>query len=340
MADGGTRRLHESSLGQVLVGLFVLIVCGGFGWLLIELRSGPERYALIAEFDTMGNISEATKVKLRGFTVGRVDGIQFAPDPDPGEPYFLVEIGVEKGVPVPQGTIAEIRGSGLVGEAYVELLAPAEPTTGALAPGSHLTGRSDASMKTLITSLTEAATKLGGAGAALRDAQFGDKMARLNDDVSRLVDQMTLVSGSADTLLRASHTLVTQLQPTLQHSLDGLDQSLAHVTLLLSRSDTLLAESDDDIRKTLRALLQVAEHLDHVLGRIDTLTASKQGQIDSTLSNLHETSESIRALSARPLRVFSGTGEGQVLRDEFDVLTGSANDADTLTTAEAEVSDP
>lgn len=340
MADGGTRRLHESSLGQVLVGLFVLIVCVGFGWLLIELRSGPERYALIAEFDTMGNISEATQVKLRGFTVGRVDGIEFVPDPEPGEPYFLVEIGVEKGVPVPQGTVAEIRGSGLVGEAYIELLTPAEPATAVLAPGSPLRGQSDASMKTLIASLTEAATKLGGAGTALRDAQFGDKLARLNEDVSRLVDQMSVVSGSANTLLRASHTLVTQLQPTLQHSLESLDQSLAHVTLLLSRSDTLLADSDDDVRKTLRALLQVAEHLDHVLGRIDTLTASKQGQIDSTLSNLHETSESIRALSARPLRAFTGTGEGQAPRDEFEVITGFASDPDTLTTAEIEVVDP
>ncbi len=334
MGELGTKRLHESSLGHTLVGLFVLVVCVGFGWLLVELRSGPERYPLIAEFETLGNISEATKVKLRGFTVGRVDGIEFRPAPAPGEPYFLVELGVEKTVPIPQGTIAEIRGSGLVGEAYIELVTPDGPSTAPLPAGSHLTGQSDEGMKTLIARLTEAATKLGGAGTALRDADFGEKFATLNRDVSRIADQLVVVSGSADTLLRASHAMVSSLQPALKQSLENLDQSLSHVAVLLSRADTLMEDSDDDIGKAMHSLQQVAEHLDHVLGRIDSLTADKQGQIDSTLTNLHESSESLRALSARPLRVFTGTGRATQRRDEFDILTGSGGQ-DTSQTAGA-----
>ncbi|MBT3344350.1 MAG: MCE family protein, partial [Gemmatimonadetes bacterium] len=176
MPDPGEKRLHESSLGHVLVGLFVVVVCIGFGWLLIELRSGPERYSLIAEFDALGNISESTQVKLRGYTVGQVDGIEFQPIPKAGEAYFLVEMGVTKGVPVLQGTTAEIRGSGLVGEAFIELVPPETPTDIPLPPGSHLQGQSDAGMKTLIARLTEAATKLGGAGASLRDAGIGDRL--------------------------------------------------------------------------------------------------------------------------------------------------------------------
>ncbi len=330
MAENASKRLHESSLGHVMVGLFVLVVSVGFGWLLIELRSGPERYALVAEFEILGNISEATKVKLRGYTVGRVDGIQFRPNPKPGEPYFLVEIGVEKGVPVPQGTVAEIRGSGLVGEAFIELVTPDETHTGMLSPGSHLKGQADEGMKTLIARLTDAAGKLGGAGTALRDADFGEKLVSLNRDVSRIADQLTVVSSSADTLLRTSRDMVVGVQPALQQSLENLDKSLRHLSTLMSRADTLMAKSDEDIAQTASALRHVAQHLDQVLARVDTITASRQEQIDSTLDNLHQTSESIRTLSARPLRVFTGTEPRQPTRDAFDVITGNTVVQDSL----------
>ena len=79
--------LHESSTGQLLVGVFVAVATVGFVWLLMSLRQGPETYRLVAEFDALGSsISEATVVKLRGFPVGKVDGVDFRPSPAPGEP--------------------------------------------------------------------------------------------------------------------------------------------------------------------------------------------------------------------------------------------------------------
>lgn len=325
MAENGATRLHESSLGHILVGLFVLVVSVGFGWLLMELRSGPERYALVAEFDALGNISEATKVKLRGYTVGQVDDIQFRPSPAPGEPFFLVEIGVELGVPVPAGTVAEIRGSGLVGEAFIELVTPDHGLGQPLRPGSHLSGQTDAGMKTLISRLTEAATKLGGAGASLRDAEIGDKLAQLNRDVSRIADQLVTVGNSADSLLLASRSVVTDLQPALVSSLENLQRSMAQVAVILSRTDTLLTSTDDDVRQTVAALQSVAEHLDAVLGRVDSLMVRKEGQVDSTLSNLHRTSESIRELADHPWKAVTGTAERAPRRDEFDAITGRAD---------------
>ena len=113
--------LNESKTGHIMVGLFVVVAAVAFAWLLFSQQQGPNDYSIVAEFDTMGSINEATKVKLRGFTIGQVKGVEFRPRPPKGEAYFLVELGIDKRYEVPQGTIAEIRGSGLVGETYVFL---------------------------------------------------------------------------------------------------------------------------------------------------------------------------------------------------------------------------
>ena len=63
----------------MLVGIFVLVAVLGFAWLLVSQGQGPAKYNIVAEFDVMGNIDEATKVKLRGFTIGQVVSIDYRP---------------------------------------------------------------------------------------------------------------------------------------------------------------------------------------------------------------------------------------------------------------------
>ena len=82
--------LHERPSGHVMVGLFVVIAAFIFTWLLVFKEEKVERYELIAEFNAISNISEATKVKLRGFTIGQVQSVEFRPRPPAGESYFLV----------------------------------------------------------------------------------------------------------------------------------------------------------------------------------------------------------------------------------------------------------
>ena len=113
--------LHERASGHALVGLFVLLAIFFFAWLLFSQQDQVARYRIVAEFNTINNLSEATQVKLRGFTIGQVENVEFAPQPATGEPYFQVELGIEKRYPVPTGTIAEIRSSGLVGDTFIHL---------------------------------------------------------------------------------------------------------------------------------------------------------------------------------------------------------------------------
>ena len=302
--------LHESGRGHLLVGVFVLVALVGFSWLLIRESGGPDRYAIIAEFDTLGNINEATKVKLRGFTIGQVTSIEFRPVVKEGEAYFVVNLGIETKYPVPVGTFAQIRGSGLVGEASVHLDV-SEAGTEPLAPGSRVVGRSEPGMKSLMEKVKDAAQKLGSAGKGLAQADLGGKLGGLGQNVSRIADDLSRVSSSADSLLLVSGRLIADMEPGVLGTLDGLDASMSHLSSALARTDTLVASTSEDVRTSVRALRQMVERLEQVLERVDTLVKQKEGEIDETLTNLHAASAAVREISEHPWKLVTGQGKGK-----------------------------
>ena len=314
MAEPEARRAHESPAAQISVGLFVTVAVAGFIWLLISLRLGPDRYELVAEFDTLGGITEATKVKLRGFPIGQVESIEFLPMPGKGQAHFLVTLGIETAYPVPTGAFAEIRGSGLVGEAYVHLDVTAgdgEP----LPPGAHIYGRSDDTMKTLMTKVREAAQKLGGAGQAIRDADLGSRLGELTASVAQVSDDMGNVSRSADSLLLASRHVVVNMEPGVGRSLQSLEQTMTLLATTMLRTDSLVATTSQDVQGSVRALRHAVERLDGLLGRVDSLMAGKQAQLHETVDNVHATSAAVRELTENPWKLVIGRGDGQVAEE-------------------------
>ena len=307
MSERGSKLIHESTTGHIMVGLFVVLAAVAFGWLLYSQQQGPARYSIIAEFDTMGNIDEATKVKLRGFTIGQVKGVDFRPEPGPGEAYFRVELGIEKRYPVPAGTIAEIRGSGLVGEDFIHLDVT-QAGVSPLAPGARIEGRSDPGMKDLMTKIKEAAQKLGGAGASMTRADLGTKLGSIGTNVSRIADDLGRVSRSADSLLVVSRHMMHGMEPGIQRTIDGMDQSLTRLALTLSRTDTLIAGTSEDVRSSVRALRLMVERMEKVLQRVDTLVQHKEQEIDETLTNLNAASSAVRDLTEHPWKLITGQG--------------------------------
>lgn len=297
--------LNESKTGHIMVGLFVVVAAVAFGWLLLSQQQGPDDYTIVAEFDTMGSINEATKVKLRGFTIGQVKGVVFRPRPPSGEAYFLVELGIDKRYEVPQGTIAEIRGSGLVGEAFVHLDVT-EAGVLPLSEAARIKGRSDPGMKDLMTKIKDAAQKLGRAGSSLGSADLGNRLGSISQNVSRIADDLGRVTRSADSLLVVGRHMMHGMEPGLQRAVDGMDRSLEHLAMTLSRADTLIAGTSEDVRSSVRALRLMVERMEKILQRVDTLVQDKEQEIDETLTNLHEASSAVREITQHPWKLITG----------------------------------
>jgi ABC-type transporter Mla subunit MlaD len=269
-----------------------------------------ERYRVIAEFNTINNLSEATQVKLRGFTVGQVEEVEFRPRPEVGEAYFLVVLGIEKAYPIPTGSIAEIRSSGLVGDTFIHLdVTQAEGPP--LTPGSRIVGRDALGMKELVASVTEMAHKLGGAGESLRRADLGYKLGRLGDSAHQVSRNLGQVAHSADSLLIASRILLEAMGPGFEKVLASLQVGADQLNRTLQHTDTLVAGSREDVQNSLKALRQAVERLDRVLLRVDEMVLDKEAELDSTLSNLHAASKAVKEISEHPWKLITGQGKSR-----------------------------
>lgn len=302
------KMLHDRRSGHALVGLFVVGAVGFFIWLLFYQKEERAHYRLEAEFNAISNLSEATQVKLRGFAIGQVESVQFRPNPGEGQAYFLVSMAIEEAYQVPVGAIAEIRSSGLVGDTFINLdvsQAGQQP----LAAGTRLQGRDEVGVKELVSSITEMAHKLGGAGESIRRADLGYRLGRLGDSMHRVAGSLELVAHSADSLLVTSRLLVDRTGPQAETVLVQLQENLVQMNRAMRQTDTLVAGSRDDVHNSLKALRQAVERLDAVLVRVDSMVVQKEGKIDSTLGNLHSASESVRDITAHPWKLLTGQGK-------------------------------
>ena len=302
-----SKLLHERGFGQALVGVFVILAVAIFGWLLLGHGDGVERYPVTVGFDALNNINEATVVKLRGFTIGQVEKIEFRQHPPPGEAYFLLTLRIDEAYTVPQGTIAEIRSSGLVGDPFIHLDVTAAGE-GVIAAGGHVEGREAPGMKQLIARVTDMAYKLGGAGESIRRADLGYKLGRIGDSVHRIAGDLDKVAGSADSMLFTARDVIAQMEPKMERVVGGLDRNLVQLERTLERTDSLVANTHGDIQGAVKALRHSVERLDNVLTRVDTLMQEKETDIDATLSNLHRASESVREITEHPWKLITGQG--------------------------------
>ena len=296
---------YERNVGHVMIGVFVVFAVIFFGWLLVRQERGVERYTITASFNTITNVNEATSVRLRGFTVGQVERIEFRPQPPDGETYFLVELGIEDEYPVFAGTYAEIQSSGLVGDSFVNLNVSEAKST-LLEQGSSIEGRDAPGMKQLVATLTAMAHKLGGAGESIRRADLGYKMGRLGDSFHRVATTLDQVGASADSLLNASREMVRGVEPEVVTVLWSVDRTLKQMHSTIGHADSLVVATGGDVESSIRAMRSSVERLDTLLQRVDTLMRGKEGQIDETLSNLHAASESVRQISQHPWKLLTG----------------------------------
>lgn len=80
----------------------------------VRLLSG-NRTTIVARFSSIGDLRKAAPVRIAGVNVGQVGKIQLA------DYIARIELAIDADVKIPSDTIASIRTSGLLGEAFVSL---------------------------------------------------------------------------------------------------------------------------------------------------------------------------------------------------------------------------
>ena len=294
---------------DLVIGAFVILALIAIvSAVFVKLRWDTGYYRVRAEFSHISTISEATKVRLRGYEIGYVERIRFRPVPVRPNVYFEVDLAIRKEYPLPRGTCAEIRGGGLLGDRFIELEVP-ETAEGRLGPGEAIPGTLPDDLgetlgraREMLRSVTRLARRLDNADIGGNFRVFVTHVRRIRDGVERL-------SRSGTRAFRTMDLALDDMRPELQRALVQLNDNLGHAGSFLSSADTVLLENRQQIRSTLETVHASLTSLQSLVTSIDSLTTDGKQDVLQSIKNLQEASNSLKDLAKHPWKFLTGRVE-------------------------------
>ena len=107
---------------ELIAGTFVLVGLVLVGFLAFQIGDAQifaaGNYTLNARFSDVGGLTEGSKVRLAGVTVGTVGRISL----DPETYYANVELVLRPEISLDDDTIASVKTNGLIGDKFISLL--------------------------------------------------------------------------------------------------------------------------------------------------------------------------------------------------------------------------
>ena len=147
MSDSYDKSALRKQRTDLWVGIFVFMGLAIMGGLVIQFGRFSDRlretYYLHVAYLDAGDITRGSPVKLGGAKVGVV-----ASDPVLNSNYTGVSVPLEihSEVKIPLGAKFSIASSGLMGDSYIRILSPAEPTGEYIKPDTKITGLTGAGL--------------------------------------------------------------------------------------------------------------------------------------------------------------------------------------------------
>lgn len=246
------RRDTPAPLPTAAGGLLVVLALAVLGWQALRVYNGvPARpyQTFYVSTPEVGNLLSHDQVRIAGARVGQILGRDVGED---GRPR--IELQIEPGISLPQDTKVAVRGAGLLGARYVELIPGkataelAESTTIKGTDGSYTFGLPE----TLDTFDRETRgrlrTMVGGLGQG-----FAGRGAGLNDGIHAAGTRAKDFGDAAVEILRREGA-PGRLLPALESAITPLDanrEDLADLTTQTSDALEPFIDRRDETRATL-----------------------------------------------------------------------------------------
>lgn len=297
--------MRSNALNYFAVGLFVIAMVAALVAVLALLtgRTGATD-TYYTRYPAANGLKFGTAVLYMGYPVGQVESIEplFGDD---ASVEFVVEMSVQAGWRIPEGSVAQVRAAGLLAAITIDIRAGPGPT--ALAPGDSIAGEGQTDLfgavsdtANTVKQLTEGSIKPLMTSLDHYVQTVGQSMER--DAAPLLTDLRVLaaeLAGRAPVLVTAFLELAEELRTTSEQlrAFTGDDN--------VERVDSIVG----NLEQTSQHLVELAASTREQVGEL--LGDGTRGRVHGALDNVAQASEEVAGLS-RDAR----TRVNQVLGDD------------------------
>ena len=300
-------KVGAMTLGGALVLALIVSFLGAFSIF-------DRGYNLEISYPSVSGLKVGNEVRYAGVPVGSVKDIKVLPN------RILVTAAMNKGVQIPQGSVFSLGADGILGDKFVDIVAPEKVSGNFIPKNSAVTGTTAKGLDEFMASSSKVLAKMEGIADALINV-FGDPEVQksMRDgfiNAKAIGENLTRLTGSMADIADANKGEINQMVSNMSAMTIRMNGVAAHLESIVSTADANgatganIAEMARNLADTSRKVQEVSTVLKNVA--TDPKTAK---DIQSTIHNASEA-------SARANRVLKVLNDPHVRIDELHSAKG------------------
>ena len=240
-------RLTKIQLGIFALITVITLTVMGIYYLRLPAALGIGTYGVSADFVAGGGLYKNANVTYRGVAVGRVESVGLNPN------GVTAEMRLNSGTPIPSNVTATVKSVSAIGEQYVDLVPPANPSPAKLRNGFRIERQNTRIGQDVADLLKRAETLVNSLGdTRLRELLHETFIAANGSgpELARLIESARLLVDEANANYPQVSQLIDQAGPLLQAQIRaGAD--IKSLSDGLARFTSEVRQADPQLRSTL-----------------------------------------------------------------------------------------
>ncbi|QUR69063.1 virulence factor Mce family protein [Mycobacterium spongiae] len=240
-------RLTKIQLSIFAVITVITLTVMGIFYLRLPATFGLNTYSVSADFVAGGGLYKNANVTYRGVSVGRVESVGLNPT------GVTAEMRLNSGTVIPSNVTATVKSVSAIGEQYIDLVPPDDPSAAKLRNGSRIERKNTRIGREVADLLGQAETLVNSIGDTRIREVLHEAFIATNGsgpELARALESARLLVDEANANYPQISKLIDQLDPFLESQIRAGDdiESLADG---LARFTTQLRQADPRLRDTL-----------------------------------------------------------------------------------------
>lgn len=299
--------LDKNVSTELKVGIFSVFGLAVLGVLIFTLNGNPfaaREQKFYTVLDNVGGVGPRTQVRTSGVQVGEVTSIDILPK------GARVNFKVRADVPVPEGSVLELRSRGILGDVYIEVVRN-ENSKDNLKSGEMIPKVKEFNdMSALMSSLGSIATDIKSVSSTLAKVfGTGDGQSSLQN----ILNNVEAITSDTRDLIAAERKNVSALIVAFKDSVE--------------RVDRLLARNDARVDEIMVALRDTTENARVFSSELRTLVSgNNKGRLENILASIDDSMSNIKTTTGKVQLIVDKVEKGEGTLGQLVAKDDTANE--------------